>query len=283
MISGFQSCGIMGLGLLGGSFARALREEFDGITILGADTSMATLEEARDEGVVDAFFDPFATEALPDLLVLATPISVIVETLQRILPLLGQHERLVIDLGSVKGTLMDALGDLSGIERFVPCHPMAGSEKKGYRYSRADLFRGAHCMITPHENNKPDDVTMIAELWETLGAIVSRQSPHAHDRIVARTSHVPHLLAGLPLLLKGDDENWQGGCGSGLRDMTRIAAGDPELWTDIIHNNREEVLLALEESVVQITRLIELVSSEETDTLTRHLGLVKNLRDSLYA
>jgi cyclohexadieny/prephenate dehydrogenase len=194
-----------------------------------------------------AFADPAESVGGSDLVVVCTPVDRISEMVRRIAPGL-QEGAIVTDVGSTKSRICRASAHVipEGAS-FIGAHPMAGSEKSGLSHARADLFRGRACLVTPLEDANAQAVERTVRFWRETGMEVTTVSPETHDEIVAHISHLPHLLASLLCLqLSRKPAPWQAFSGNGLRDTTRIAAGNPEIWRSIFEENKDELLRALE-------------------------------------
>jgi cyclohexadieny/prephenate dehydrogenase len=234
-------------GLLGGSVARAARE-------LGAahriviwarrpEVRLALREQPWCDAVADT---PEAAAAGASLVIVAAPVDRIVPLVRTIAPALTPGA-IVTDVGSVKGEITRlgtaALGHRA---HFVGSHPMAGSEKTGWEHGRADLFRRRPCFVTPLPETDGRALAAVAEFWHLLGAEVVTVHPDQHDEIVAHISHLPQVIAStLCSFLAQKNPAWRNHAGGGLRDTTRIAGSDPQLWRTILEQNRDEVLRAL--------------------------------------
>ena len=241
----FDRAAVCGLGVLGGSFAKGFRRAFPDAEIFGCDLDTAALAKAEREKVINGSFR--LADGLPrcDLAVVALPVYSSIPVISSVLEKTSWGCT-VIDMGSVKAPIVDALRTRSGFERFVPCHPMAGSEQSGYDYSREDLFRGASVIVTPHELNDPSDLESVEDMWRKLGARVVSADPFEHDSIVARTSHLPHLIsAALAASVCAKGKGQAVFAGRGLSDMTRLAGGSPELWIEICRMNAGNIRGAL--------------------------------------
>ena len=263
---------LVGTGLIGGSFALAARRHglFDRID--GIDVDARALADARAQGVVDAAGAPVT----PDAVCVATPAS-------RIAPCIAEMaarfpEAVLFDVGSVKSTVVDALrarGRLTS--RYVPCHPVVGSERSGPSAARADLFDGRSVVVTPVAETDPGTTARVSGWWRAVGAAVTEQAPEVHDRILAVTSHLPHLLAFalMDVLCEFDDDTLRATVGGGFRDFTRIAGADPDIWSDILYENREAVL-------AWAGKLVErLVIDEDRDALRQRLATARERRRRL--
>ena len=238
---------ILAPGLLGGSVARAARTRSAARRIvLWARRPEARLK-LREQGWCDAVADT-PEEAVRDasLVVVAAPVDRIVPLLQQIAPALPPGA-LVTDVGSVKGEISRLGGAaLAPNAHFVGAHPMAGSEKTGWEHSTADLFEHRTCFVTPRPQTDPKAVASVVGFWHGLGAEVVMIDPDQHDEIVAHISHLPQVIASnLCAMLAGKNPGWRNHAGGGLRDTTRIAGSDAQLWRSILEQNRDEVLRAL--------------------------------------
>jgi cyclohexadieny/prephenate dehydrogenase len=238
---------ILAPGLLGGSVARAARTR--GVApriVLWARRPESRLK-LREQPWCDAVAGtPEDAVRGATLVVIAAPVDRIVPLVQQIAPHLAPGT-VVTDVGSVKGEI-SRLGHAALGQRahFIGSHPMAGSEKSGWEHSTAGLFEHRTCFVTPLEDSNAPAVETVARFWHDLGAEVVTIAPDQHDEIVAHISHLPQVIASsLCAFLAKKDPAWRNHAGGGLRDTTRIAAGDPQLWRAILEQNRDEVLRAL--------------------------------------
>ncbi len=238
---------ILAPGLLGGSVARAARAA--GVAqriVLWARRPEARLK-LREQPWCDAVADtPEAAASGASLVVIASPVDRIVPLARQIAPALSSGA-IVTDVGSVKGEIArlghEALGAHA---HFVGSHPMAGSEKTGWEHGTAELFRGRTCFVTPLPATHPGATETVAAFWHALGAEVVTVGADQHDEIVAHISHLPQMIASaLCAFLAGKNPAWRNYAGGGLRDTTRIAGSDAQLWRTILEQNRDEVLRAL--------------------------------------
>jgi len=273
---------VVGVGLLGGSAALAMKAYDPKVTVAGVGRRQVSLDEALRVGAIDtAHFDAAEAAEKSDLVILATPVRAFEKHLKALAPALGANT-LVTDVGSTKARVVRMARRVLGSGSwFVGSHPMAGSEQKGVLFSRADLFVGATCIITPTKDTPPRAADRIEEFWKTLGMRVVRRSPAAHDRAVARVSHLPHVLASLMMLLPGRAD--LDVSATGFRDVTRLASGDPEMWRDILLTNHQAVLGALDGLAADIGELRELIDSGDGDAIEKFLVKAKRRRDSTIA
>ena len=241
---------LVGVGLLGGSLGMALRKRRLAKSVVGFVRRSASVVECASHGAVDfATLDLTHAVRGADLIVLCTPIAQMRPLVEQMLPAL-RRGAIVTDVGSVKGTVVRDLETLVAKRgaHFVGSHPMAGAEKTGVASARADLFAGALCVVAPTRRSAPSAMRKVEQLWKAVGCRLLRLAPEAHDALVSRSSHLPHVvavqLANLVLNPRYPVEQRML-CASGFRDTTRIAASSPEMWRDIVFANRANLLRTL--------------------------------------
>ncbi|UJW81931.1 prephenate dehydrogenase [Hydrogenophaga sp. SL48] len=243
----FEQLGLIGCGLMGGSFALALKKAGLVKRVVGYSKSPSTTERARQMGVID-IEAPSALLAVSgaDLVLVAVPVAATEATFKAIRHLLS-NDTLIMDVGSTKRDVIDAarrvLKDQVGI--FVPAHPITGKELAGVEHADADLYAGRQVILTPIERTLTTQLDKATRLWTALGCQVEQMSPEAHDAAYAAVSHLPHMIAFA--LMNGITGQAQAKAflslaGPGFRDFTRIAASDPSVWRDILASNREELI-----------------------------------------
>ena len=237
---------IVGVGLLGGSIGLAAKERKLAQRIVGVGRSRERLEAARQRGIIDeSSVDLSASAAASDVMIFCTPVDQIVEQIQSAAGVCSAS-CLLTDVGSTKRHIVETVENTAANPAcFVGSHPLAGSEKQGWEFAQANLFRGRTVVVTVTMRTSASAVARIKEFWRMLEAVVVEMDPGEHDRVLAQTSHLPHLAASAlaaSLSLKTEQLML---AASGLRDTTRIAAGDPALWAAILLENRREVLPAL--------------------------------------
>jgi prephenate dehydrogenase len=270
---------VIGVGLIGGSIGLALRERKLANHVIGIGRRAAKLRNAKRFGAIsDASLKIQDGVADADLVVVCTPVAEIAgHVLQAAAA--AQHA-ILTDAGSTKESIVKALdAKLGKGNRFVGSHPLAGSEKSGVENARADLFDGRVVVITSSRKSNPEIVTTVADFWSGLGASVLVMSPAEHDKALATTSHLPHLIAAAVARVTGQDELPL--TAGGWRDLTRIAAGDPELWTQILLENRGHVLKSLtgfEKTVAAFRRALD---KGDRRKLHQLLTEGKTLRDAV--
>jgi len=243
----FEQLGLIGCGLMGGSFALALKKAGLVKRVVGYSKSPATTQRALDMGVIDA---QAATAELAatgsDLVLLAVPVGATQATLQSIEHLVTPN-MLIMDVGSTKGDVVQAARNALGekFASFIPAHPNTGKEVAGVAHADADLYAGAKVILTPTECTIASHVQKAQALWTALGCDVRVMSPETHDAAFAAISHLPHMLAFAMMQSVTHQANadaFLSIAGPGFRDFTRIAAGDPAMWRDILLANKAEVL-----------------------------------------
>ena len=255
---------VIGLGLIGGSLARALRSAGAVSQIAGYDTDARQRRLALELGVVDAAPDSAAAAvAQADVVVLAVPVLRTAEALQACQAGL-RRGAVVTDVGSTKQSVLADIAAACGAVPpwFVPGHPIAGTEKSGVANAVADLFHGHRVVLTPHAGQDPQALATVAALWTATGARVVEMDPAQHDAVFAATSHLPHLLAYafVDLLARLDtrDEIFPN-AGGGFRDFTRIASSSPEMWHDIVRANAGAVGRLLEQQIGELGDVLAMI------------------------
>jgi prephenate dehydrogenase len=275
---------IIGLGLMGGSLGAALKRGDRVDRVLGYARRGETRDAALAQGIVDeAFESPTACVREADLVVLCLPVLAMEPCLVECRGAL-KGGALVTDVGSTKRDLHDALTiALDGADAlYIGSHPMAGSEESGLQAADPELYRDSAVIITPEQGADDARVIQLWEFWVSLGAIVQATSPAEHDRIVAATSHFPHLLASVlvrhVLSREHDVEPY---CGSGFRDSTRIAEGPSDVWHDVFNSNRENLLAELKAFEEQLASVREILESEDFEVLRVFLEHSRELREKV--
>jgi len=238
---------VIGVGLIGGSFALALKKAGKVSHVVGAGRNRANLDLARERGILDSIVGDAATAARDaDVILVAAPVA----QFPAIFSQLKDCKALITDAGSTKRDVVAAARAALGakIGQFVPAHPVAGAEKSGAAAASADLFRARRVVLTPLEENSPAAVAKVQALWEACGARITRLDPDEHDAVLAAVSHLPHLLAyALVHDIARRDNAGQlfSYAAGGFRDFTRIASSHPEMWRDICIANRDRLLAEL--------------------------------------
>src|SRR5580704_12094345 len=275
----FQTIGIVGCGMIGCSLAAALKSrKFHG-QIVGCGRPGKNLETALGRKLVDRIeSEPAQAAATCDFVVVCTPVDRIADDV-RALAKAARPGTLITDAGSVKQPICRSLHDLPAGVAFIGSHPIAGSEKQGCAHADAELFVDRVCVVTPPPSASRAQVARVVEFWQALGMSVVEMSPEAHDRALAQTSHVPHAVAAA-LAASLDVEN-RGLTAGGFQDTTRIAAGDPELWSAILLANAGEVTAGLRAVSARLNELVEAIERRDKQRLEALLRTAKEKRDSL--
>ncbi len=262
----FKKVVIFGVGLIGGSFALALRRAGQAAHIVGVGRSVQSLERARELGIIDAFAtDVAAAVAGADLILVAAPVAQTESILASIAPHLGE-QAIVTDAGSTKSDVVAAARKALGarIAQFIPAHPIAGREKHGPEAALAELYEGKKVVITALPENTEADVETVAAAWRACGAVIHRLSAQQHDAVFASVSHLPHVLAFAlvdDIAAKPHAETLFQYAASGFRDFTRIAASSPEMWRDITLANRAALLTEVDAYLVQLQGIREMIAA----------------------
>ncbi len=279
---------IIGVGLIGGSLARALRRAGACHHISGYGHDESSLKRAVELGVIDDYStDITRVVSDADMVVLATPLATMEPLLRRMMPALQPHT-IITDVGSAKGSVVQAARNaLDGrLQRFVPGHPIAGTEQSGVEASFADLFVDHMVILTPLEENDTTAVERVSCMWEACGATVVSLSVEQHDQVLAATSHLPHVLA-FALVdclagLKEHDEIFRFSAG-GFRDFTRIASSSPEMWSDICISNRDNLLKVIGQYERRLAEISTMIANNDRDSLREVFTRVKQTRDTMLA
>lgn len=271
---------IVGVGLIGGSIGLAARRRGLARRVLGAGRNPATLDRARALGAIDEACPDFrAAVQQADVAVFCTPVDCIAEQVLTAAPSC-RPGTLLTDAGSTKAAIVAVIaGRLPNGVTFVGSHPLAGSEKRGPEHADAELFQKRLTIVTPTPDSNPAAVERTLAFWQALGSWTRVMDPEEHDRALAVTSHLPHLLAAalagtLPAELHGLTA-------SGFRDTTRVAAGDPSLWSAIFSHNRRSLLQALDRLEGQLHGFRQALAANDTAALAALLTHAKQVRDAL--
>jgi len=283
----FDRVALIGIGLIGSSLARVLRRDSPATTIVACARRAETLAAVRRLDLADETTDDPARAAEgADLVVVATPLSAYAEIGRRIAPAL-RRGAILTDVGSVKeAVIRDLQPSVPQGVHFVPGHPVAGTEHSGPEAGFAELFRGRWCILTPPPETAPEAVADLTRMWEQAGMRVVTMSADHHDRVLAVTSHLPHLIAytivgtatDLEDSLKSEVIQFSA---SGFRDFTRIAASDPVMWRDVFLNNREAVLEILQRFTEDLTALQRAIRWGEGDKLQDLFTRTRAIRRSI--
>ncbi len=279
----FEQLGLIGCGLMGGSFALALKRAGLVRRVVGYSKSPSTTERARQLGVID-IEAPSALLAVSgaDLVLLAVPVAATEATLKAIRHLVNP-DMLIMDVGSSKRDVVDAARRVlkHDVGVFVPCHPITGREVSGVENADAGLYQGRQVILTPIERTLTTKLDKARALWQALGCEVLEMSPESHDAAFAAVSHLPHLVAFALMNSIADQpegQDYLSMAGPGFRDFSRIAASDPQMWRDVLIANREE--LGRQTALFQqaLAELQKLIASGQTDDLERLINRASHAR-----
>jgi prephenate dehydrogenase len=269
----FEQLGLIGCGLMGGSFALALKKAGLVKRVVGYSKSPSTTEKARQLGVIDVEA-PSALLAVSgaDLVLLAVPVAATEASFKAMKHLLNA-KTLLMDVGSTKRDVVEAARRTLGnhLGTFVPAHPIAGKELAGIEHADANLYTGKQVILTPIERTLTAQLRQAEAVWQALGCRVRQMSPQAHDSAYAMVSHLPHLLAFAymnGILGQGHANDQLSLAGPGFRDFTRIAASDPKVWRDIFSANKDELLVQSRHFREALLALEQAVANGQLDALT---------------
>jgi prephenate dehydrogenase len=252
---------VIGVGLIGGSFALALKQAKAVSQVVGVGRNAANLRLALERGIIDSIAPDAASAARgADLVLVATPVGQYLEVFKS----LENANVLITDGGSTKRDVIAAARKALGkrVARFVPAHPIAGAEKSGAAAASAELFRGRRVVLTPLPENASSDVEKVEAAWKAAGAKVSRMQPDEHDAVLATVSHLPHLLAFAlvhDVASRPNSEQLFSFAAGGFRDFTRIASSHPEMWRDICVANRDQLLAEVKRFSSKLERIEQLL------------------------
>ena len=275
---------ILGLGLIGGSLARALTSRQVPCEIVAVGRNESLLQLALQDGSITSYtLDAQIACQDADIVIIAVPVLSILEQLRQIAPVLPAHA-IVTDVASVKQAVIDAVAEVFGNvpASFVPGHPIAGSEQSSYTAAKADLFVNRKVILTPLEHTDPAALGLVRQLWELSGAQVLEMTVAHHDEVLAATSHLPHLLAYAlvdTLSQQGESEEIFRYAAGGFRDFTRIASSDPVMWRDIFLTNGPATVAILDKYMEDLQRLRRALVDGDAALLFDTFSRAKQSRD----
>ena len=281
-IKELEKVSVIGLGLLGGSLGLALNSFFPRVKRLGYSHREVTRNKALHLGCVDEIY-PDVADAVRNaqLVILASPIGAFKSLMQKIAENLSPG-CIVTDVGSTKVLPVRwARKYFNRDIQFLGSHPMAGSEQRGVDFARADLLFGAPCILTPTKQTKQKTITFVKEFWQALGMSVQVMTPTEHDRVLARISHLPHLLASAIVNVSDPKELLL--CGKGFLDTTRIASGPPNVWRDIIMANTKNTSVAIGKLIKELVRMQLALDQENEKAILKMLADAQAKRNTLVA
>jgi prephenate dehydrogenase len=273
---------ILGVGLLGGSIGLAVKAAGMPCRVVGYGHRKETIQQALEVGAIDeSATSSKAAVKDADLIILCTPVGLFEPLLAEIAGEIPDGA-IVTDVGSTKRSVVK-LGEmmLPKSAHFIGSHPMAGSEKRGIEFARADLFQGARCIVTPTERSDAEATEKVEQFWRQLGMTTTRMSPGEHDRLICDVSHLPHAVAAALIAMQGDAALTL--AGKGFLDTTRIAGGDGALWRDILHDNADNLADSIERFRAQLDELLKLLDPSKRDALAAWLNHAAARRAKLLA
>ena len=288
MARSVERVAVIGLGLIGSSIARAIRERLPHVAVTGHDASEAVRETARGLGLCDHLADdPAAAVENADIVILAVPVGGMADAARAIAPGLAPHA-IISDVGSSKAGVAAALAKALPDHVVIPAHPVAGTENSGPAAGFATLFDGRWCILTPGADAPADAVEAVSWLWEALGAKVDVMDAAHHDMVLAVTSHLPHLIAytivgtasELEEVTESEVIKYSAG---GFRDFTRIAASDPVMWRDVFLANKDAVLATLQRFNEDLTVLQQAIRRGDGGKLEDWFTRTRAIRRSIIA
>ena len=272
MTSPFKSVAIIGIGLIGSSIARAVRQALPDVHLRAYDADPDVVRRAERLGLADLVVaEPGLAVSGAELVILCVPVGAMGQAAAAIAPSLGQ-DAVVSDVGSSKVAVAVALRAALPLASIIPAHPVAGTENSGPDAGFASLFEGKWCILTPDEDSCAEDVDKLGKFWTGLGAKVELMSAAHHDMVLAVTSHLPHLIAfaivgtasDLERVTQSDVLKYSAG---GFRDFTRLAASDPTMWRDVFLTNKDAVMEILDQFTDDLAKLRKTVEREDGATL----------------
>jgi prephenate dehydrogenase len=275
----FDRAVIVGVGLLGGSIGMALRSRKIAKKVIGFSPRGNSLDSAITLGAIDLTANSLDEACRgADLAIVCTPVQSVADFALQCFAAM-RSGCLITDVGSTKQSIVDAVARSPAAAVFVGSHPLAGSEKSGVEHARENLLEGKLVVITPHQSTSPTRIQAAEELWRSLGARTLQFSPSAHDSALARTSHLPHILASA--LAAATPADLLPLAASGWRDTTRVASGGADLWRQILEENRQPVIKVLEEFASDLQQWLKALRESDGQQLEQLLLEGKQKRDAL--
>ena len=279
----FKNILVVGVGLIGGSIIRALKESSFSGKVYGIDNDVGTLTTAHNLGYIQNQDTNIPKDLDNILVIFSVPVLSIQEVMSHIKTLINAKNVIYTDTLSVKSSVLKTLEtkDNSFLNRFVLSHPIAGSEQSGFKASSATLFKGKLSIICPHENNSKRDVSKVEDFWKAIGSYTKKLSVHDHDELFGKTSHMPHVIAYaiMDSLYQDLGDKAFLYSGGSLEDYTRIASSDPIMWKDIMVSNDKPILNSIESFKTSLDKLSELIETNNATGLIEFFSTVKTARD----
>jgi len=274
---------IIGIGLIGGSLAKAIKKTHQSEIVFGYGRNSSRLEKAKKSNVIDQYSTDIGV-ALDgaNIVIIATPVGSYKSILEEMKPHIAE-DMAISDVGSTKVSVVEAINTVfeDGLDNFIPAHPIAGKEKSGFEVSDADLFINKKIIVTPLENSNPESIKILTKMWEGVGAEVDFMTPQSHDDLLGMTSHLPHMLAfSLVNYLISQHPEASVYAAGGFKDFSRIASGDAIMWRDICLHNRDAIIAHIKGYQETLNNLADAINSQNKDQLESLFREAKNTRDS---
>ncbi|MGR3318496.1 MAG: prephenate dehydrogenase [Candidatus Anammoxibacter sp.] len=284
----FDTCAIIGPGLIGGSIGLGLKRNKLVKRVIGIGYRQKSISDAIKKGAIDKGTTDIADGVSDaDLVIIATPVSLIPQKLREVVAFLKEGA-LLTDVGSTKRFILNEFKNSlpkSSIKKkkrfnFIGGHPIAGSENRGVEHATSELFVGSICVLTPTKTNSKSCIRDLSNMWKSLGSTVITMTAEQHDRILAKTSHLPQLAAfAMSNIIK--DDQWKFSAG-GLKDLTRIASSDPNLWLDICNQNQTNIVQAIDLYIKELSLIRDELAVNDNAKLLRRFAKARKKRDSFY-
>ena len=274
---------IIGVGLIGGSLAKAIKNNNLAEVVFGFGRNLSRLKDAQKSNIIDQYSIDIS-EALDgaSIVVIATPVGTFESILRELKPYITEG-MIITDVGSTKTGIAKSAREIlvEMASCFVPAHPIAGKEKSGFESSDAELFLNKKVIITPLEINTNKTINSLKKLWEDVGAEVDFMSAESHDELLGMTSHLPHMLAfSLVNYLITQNPSASIYAAGGFKDFSRIASGDAVMWRDICLNNRDQIIAHIKSYQETLSALVDAIDNQDKDKLESFFRDAKNTRDS---
>lgn len=271
----FKKITIIGLGLIGGSLARALKESQEVETVFGIDSDKESVQYAFEKGIIDKGSSDIK-EGVPgaEIIVVSTHVGIITDTAKSIFPAATEGS-IITDVGSVKSSIVKGIEQaLPDNIHFIGGHPIAGTENSGVKSADSKLFNGRRCILTPTAKTDLEAKRKVSSMWESVGSTVHEMDAETHDHIFGVVSHLPHIVAYslMNTVLKAQDsEDLLEFAGGGLKDYTRVSASSPQMWVEIFKANKSHVLDSISMFKNSLREIEDAINSEDFDTLKKEL------------
>ena len=274
---------IIGIGLIGGSLAKAIKKTHQSEIVFGYGRNSSRLEKAKKSNVIDQYSTDIGV-ALDgaNIVIIATPVGSYESILEEIKPHIVD-DMAISDVGSTKVSVVETVNTVfdDGLDNFIPAHPITGKEKSGFEVSDSDLFINKKVIITPLENSNPESIKTLTKMWEGVGAEVDFMTPQSHDDLLGMTSHLPHMLAfSLVNYLISQHPAASVYAAGGFKDFSRIASGDAIMWRDICLHNRDAIIAHIKGYQETLNTLVDAIDSKDEEQLESLFHKAKNTRDS---